>query len=88
MADILLVPNYEVGNGIGKAAGLFGHAKNAGIILGAKVPIVLVSRADSAYSKLASIARGQRSGRAYEPRVTSFCTRIARDSSAFHRIIP
>lgn len=57
-ADILLVPNYEVGNGIGKAASLFGNAKNAGIILGAKVPIVLVSRADSAYSKLASIAAG------------------------------
>ena len=57
-ADILMVPNYEVGNGIGKAASLFGNAKNAGIILGAKVPIVLVSRADSAYSKLASIAAG------------------------------
>ena len=57
-ADILLVPNYEVGNGIGKAASLFGNAKNAGIILGAKVPIVLVSRADSAESKLASIAAG------------------------------
>ena len=57
-ADILLVPNYEVGNGIGKAANLFGNAKNAGIILGSKVPIVLVSRADSAYSKLASIALG------------------------------
>ena len=57
-ADILLVPNYEVGNGIGKAATLFGGAKNAGIILGAKVPIVLVSRADSAHSKLASIALG------------------------------
>lgn len=58
MADILLVPNYEVGNGIGKAASLFGGAKNAGIILGARVPIVLVSRSDSAYSKLASIAAG------------------------------
>ena len=58
MADILLVPNYEVGNGIGKAATLFGGAKNAGVILGAKVPIVLVSRSDSAYSKLASIAAG------------------------------
>lgn len=57
-ADILMVPNYEVGNGIGKAASLFGGAKNAGIILGAKVPIVLVSRSDSAYSKLASIAVG------------------------------
>ena len=58
MADILLVPNYEVGNGIGKAATLFGGAENAGVILGAKVPIVLVSRSDSAYSKLASIAAG------------------------------
>ena len=57
-ADILLVPNYDVGNGIGKAASLFGGAKNAGIILGAKVPIVLVSRSDSAESKLASIAAG------------------------------
>ena len=57
-ADILLVPNYEVGNGIGKAASLFGGAKNAGIILGAKVPIVLVSRSDSAESKLAYIAAG------------------------------
>lgn len=57
-ADILLVPTYEVGNGIGKAMSLFGGAKNAGIILGAKVPVVLVSRADSAESKLASIALG------------------------------
>ena len=37
-----------MGNGIGKAMSLFGGAKNAGIILGAKVPVVLVSRADSA----------------------------------------
>ena len=37
---------------------VIGGAKNAGIILGAKVPIVLVSRADSAHSKLASIALG------------------------------
>ncbi len=57
-ADILLVPTYEVGNGIGKALSLFGGAKNAGIIVGAKVPIVLVSRSDSADSKLASIALG------------------------------
>lgn len=75
-ADILLVPNYEVGNGIGKAASLFGNAKNAGIILGAKVPIVLVSRADSAESKLASIGRRQRAGPAdgaeLKRRVVSF----------------
>lgn len=57
-ADILLVPTYEVGNGIGKAMSLFGGAKSAGIIVGAKVPIVLVSRSDSAETKLASIALG------------------------------
>ena len=50
--------SVEKSVGIGKAASLFGNAKNAGIILGAKVPIVLVSRADSAESKLASIAAG------------------------------
>lgn len=57
-ADILLVPTYEVGNGIGKSMSLFGGAKNAGIIMGAKVPITLVSRSDSAETKLASIALG------------------------------
>ena len=46
------------GLGIGKALTMFANARNAGIILGAKVPIVLVSRADSADSKLASIALG------------------------------
>lgn len=55
-ADVLLVPTYEVGNGIGKAMTFFAAARNAGVIMGAKVPIVLVSRADSAESKLASIA--------------------------------
>ncbi len=57
-ADILLVPTYEVGNGIGKAMSLFAGAENAGIIVGAQVPIVLVSRSDSAQTKLASIAMG------------------------------
>ncbi|MEG1548347.1 MAG: phosphate acyltransferase [Clostridia bacterium] len=57
-ADILLMPTYEVGNGIGKALTYFGSAKSAGIVTGARVPIVLVSRADSAQVKLASIALG------------------------------
>jgi phosphate butyryltransferase len=57
-ADILLVPTYEVGNGIGKALTYFGNAKSAGIVAGAAVPIVLVSRADEAETKLASIAFG------------------------------
>ena len=55
-ADILLVPNYEVGNGIGKAMTYFGGARSAGIIVGAACPIVLVSRADSFETKLLSIA--------------------------------
>ena len=57
-ADIVLVPNYEVGNAMGKACSLFGGAKSAGIVLGAKVPIVLVSRSDTAECKKASIALG------------------------------
>lgn len=57
-ADILLVPNYEVGNGIGKAMTCFANARNAGVIVGARVPIILVSRSDSVESKLASIALG------------------------------
>jgi phosphate butyryltransferase len=57
-ADILLVPSYEVGNGIGKALSYFAHAQSAGLVVGAKVPIVLVSRADTAQTKLASIALG------------------------------
>ena len=57
-ADILLVPNYEVGNAMGKAMSVFAHAPNAGIVLGAQAPIALVSRADSARSKLTSMALG------------------------------
>lgn len=57
-ADILLAPTIEVGNGIGKSFTYMANAKSAGVIMGAKAPIVLVSRADSAESKLYSIAYG------------------------------
>ena len=56
--DIMLMPSIEVGNGIGKALTYFSSSKSAGIIMGAKAPIVLVSRADSYESKLYSIAYG------------------------------
>ena len=56
--DILLAPTIEVGNGIGKSFTYMANAKSAGVIMGAKAPIVLVSRADSAESKLYSIAYG------------------------------
>lgn len=57
-ADILLVPSIEAGNFLGKSMTYFGNAQSAGVIVGAKCPVVLVSRADSAKSKLYSIALG------------------------------
>lgn len=56
--DVLLVPTIEVGNGIGKTLTYLAGADSAGIIMGAKVPVVLVSRADSYEAKLNSIALG------------------------------
>ena len=56
--DIILMPTIEVGNGIGKAFTYAAGAKSAGIIMGAKAPIVLVSRADTHEPKLYSIAYG------------------------------
>jgi phosphate butyryltransferase len=55
-ADIILVPDIESGNLLYKALNFLGGAVAAGVILGAKAPIVLTSRADSEMSKLYSIA--------------------------------
>ena len=57
-ADLLLVTNYEMGNAIYKTALCLTGCRAAGLIMGARVPIILVSRSDSADSKLASIALG------------------------------
>ena len=57
-ADVLLVPNIESGNFLGKSMTYFANAESAGVIMGAKCPVVLVSRADSSQSKLYSIALG------------------------------
>lgn len=57
-ADVLLVPNIESGNFLGKCMTYFGNGESAGVVMGAKCPVVLVSRADSAQSKLYSIALG------------------------------
>lgn len=57
-ADILLVPDIEAGNLLNKALEYFGHAKKAGVMMGAKIPVVLTSRATSSQSKLYSIALG------------------------------
>jgi phosphate butyryltransferase len=57
-ADVLLVPNIESGNLLGKSLTYFAGAKSAGVIMGAKCPVVLVSRSDTSESKLYSIALG------------------------------
>ncbi|MBU9724096.1 MULTISPECIES: bifunctional enoyl-CoA hydratase/phosphate acetyltransferase [Bacillaceae] len=55
-ADILIVPTIEVGNTLYKSLTYFGGATVGGMIIGAKAPIVLTSRADSVQSKLFSMA--------------------------------
>lgn len=55
-ADILVVPDMEAGNMLAKQMEYMGNASSAGVVLGAKVPIVLTSRADSRESRLASCA--------------------------------
>ncbi len=57
-ADILLMPNFEAGNCFGKALTYFAGARSAGLVVGARCPIVLVSRADTAETKRLSLALG------------------------------
>ena len=55
-ADILVVPDLESGNMLAKQLEYLGGAASAGIVIGARVPIVLTSRADSRESRIASCA--------------------------------
>jgi phosphotransacetylase len=55
-ADILLVPDLEAGNMLAKQLEYLAGAEGAGIVMGARVPIVLTSRADSVRTRLASTA--------------------------------
>jgi phosphate acetyltransferase len=55
-ADILVVPNLEAGNMLAKQLTFMADAEAAGIVIGACVPIILTSRADSARARLASAA--------------------------------
>ena len=57
-ADILLVPNIECGNLVGKVMTYLAKERGAGVVLGARKPIVLTSRFDSMETKLLSIALG------------------------------
>jgi phosphate acetyltransferase len=55
-ADVLIVPDLEAGNMLAKSLSFLANADAAGIVVGARVPIILTSRADSVISRLASCA--------------------------------
>lgn len=55
-ADVLIAPNIEAGNMLAKQLAYLAGAQSAGIVMGARVPIMLTSRADGRLSRLASCA--------------------------------
>ena len=55
-AEVLVVPDIDAGNMLAKLLVQLAHAEAAGVVLGAKVPVILTSRADSAMARLASAA--------------------------------
>jgi len=55
-ADILLVPDLEAGNMLAKELSFLANADAAGLVLGARVPIILTSRADNLRTRMASCA--------------------------------
>ena len=55
-ADILLAPDLEAGNILAKQLSFLANADSAGLVLGARVPVILTSRADSVRSRIASCA--------------------------------
>ena len=55
-ANVLVVPDLEAGNMLAKSLTFLADADAAGIVLGARVPIILTSRADSTIARLASCA--------------------------------
>jgi phosphotransacetylase len=66
--DILLAPDLEAGNMLAKQLSFLAKADSAGMVLGARVPVILTSRADSVRSRIAScavavqVARARQSG--------------------------
>ena len=56
LADVLIVPNVEAGNIVAKGLQYFAGARMAGLVVGARVPILISSRADSAETRYLSLA--------------------------------
>jgi len=69
-ANVLIAPDLEAANMLVKSLSMLAHADCAGIVLGARVPIILTSRADSVMTRLASCA------------VASLVAQVRRESAA------
>ena len=69
-ADILVAPDLEAGNMMAKQLSYLANASSAGIVLGARVPVILTSRADSITTRLASIALARLLAAAAAPTAT------------------
>jgi phosphate butyryltransferase len=76
-ANVLIVPNIEAGNMLAKELTFVARAEAAGLVVGAKAPVMLTSRADNDRARLASCALAQlyqyykREGRAFEGQPTT-----------------
>ncbi|MFN7597789.1 MAG: phosphate acyltransferase, partial [Cereibacter sp.] len=86
-AQILVVPDLEAGNMLAKNLIFLTHADAAGLVLGARVPIVLTSRADSVRVRLASCAIAALYAAARRRTVTRADMKDAAESPAQSRII-
>ncbi|MFZ4762480.1 MAG: bifunctional enoyl-CoA hydratase/phosphate acetyltransferase [Alphaproteobacteria bacterium] len=75
-ADIMLAPDLEAANILAKILTFMEGAKTAGLVLGAKVPIILTSRADSAENRLSSCALAAATvyARVRTDKIDSYCT--------------
>jgi phosphotransacetylase len=71
MADVLVAPNLESANILAKQLTFLGDADAAGLVMGARVPIILTSRADSPRARVASCALAVLLARRAVPTVTS-----------------
>ncbi|HKQ84709.1 MAG TPA: bifunctional enoyl-CoA hydratase/phosphate acetyltransferase [Steroidobacteraceae bacterium] len=69
--DILLAPDLEAGNILAKQLTFLGGADSAGLVLGARVPIILTSRADSVRARIASCAVAMLAAHARRRRVSA-----------------
>jgi phosphate acetyltransferase len=74
--DIMLVPDLEAGNMLAKQLTFLANADSAGLVLGARVPIILTSRADSVRSRIASCAVAVLAAHARREQLTGSLTHV------------